>query len=125
MHIKRVEKNQIETMKALKRVTFPKHPVQVRHISPPSCEPQTFFAAFGPYSAISQVFGVMPVRGVMANHPEKLRFKLLSLRTWYAILLVISQIWFLSHIITAISRKGFTIHKMSMKISPQLLSDGN
>lgn len=99
-------------MKRLKRVSFPKQIVRVQQI-PTGYEAKTFFDIFGPYSAVAQVFGAMPVCGVLKNHPDKLRFKWFASRTWYTILLIASQFWFLSNIIKAIMRKGFSIHRMS------------
>lgn len=97
-------------MKRLKKVSV--HLVaHIEKIPQSNFEKGVFFETCGPIFSVAQVFGAMPVVGLMANDPLKLRFTWKSFRFWYSILLIVSQIWFFSCV--AAPKTSFTINRIS------------
>lgn len=53
----------------------------------------TFHEAVGTLLAVAQLFGIMPVRGIKAKNPSKLKFTKCSFRFFFCLLYVVGTLW--------------------------------
>jgi len=76
-------------------------------------DPESFQCAIGPILGMAQIFGVLPILGVSAPNPMKLKFVKFSFRTAYAIsvtmMVLFMAILAIMHMIRTLNTTAFEV----------------
>ncbi|XP_029167705.1 gustatory receptor for sugar taste 64a-like [Nylanderia fulva] len=85
-----------------------------RTVSVNSNNPDSFQCAIGPILGFAQLFGILPVSGISASTPLKLKFAIFSFRTLYAVsiivMILVMPILAIMHVIKTLDSSTFEIH---------------